>query len=374
MERVLHQGDRRWRPIIHGSGNAWRLTRWGLPLVAIDLLDQASIARAIDGCTHVVNCSRGDDQVMIRGLSNLLAVCAEQKVQGFVHLSSVMVYGDPPAPDSVTEDGETRPAKGTYGWTKLKQDQIVQRYAKAGLPAIILCPPNITGPYSPYLVALVEEIRAGTFLALDGGSAAINIVDCENLSYAIELAIDRCTQDAPRLFVTDDEPTTWRELLEPMARLAEREAPVPTVTADELRAHAVSKPVERATVGRTLRHLVSSDVRAALRQDPLLAKVHDTLRKGIAGLGTQVENSLRWSLEGPRPVTPYEQPKRSPGRLCLQQLRGVRHACDRAKQHLGYKPPHSVAASMRAFEQWYRAGTGMDTEAWLLLRELFRVQ
>src|SRR5215467_10593742 len=185
MERALHRGDRRWKPVIHGSGNAWRLTRWGLPLVAIDLLDQASIARAIDGCTHVVNCSRGDDQVMIKGLSNLLAVCGERKVQGFVHLSSVMVYGDPPAPDSVTEDGETRPAKGTYGWTKLKQDQIVQRYAKAGLPAIILCPPNITGPYSPYLVALVEELRAGTFLALDGGSAVINIVDCENLCYAI---------------------------------------------------------------------------------------------------------------------------------------------------------------------------------------------
>src|SRR6185503_20073057 len=109
------------------------------------------------------------------------------RVQRFVHLSSVAVYGDPPPAESVHESAPTKPENGSYGWIKLQQDQLVKEAAIAGLPSVILCPPNISGPYSDYLVSLVDCLRGGRFAMLQDGSAPCNLVDVSNLSHAIEL-------------------------------------------------------------------------------------------------------------------------------------------------------------------------------------------
>jgi hypothetical protein len=92
-ERLIAAGTDEVVPVIHSSGSAWRLARRGVPLRSANLLDKHEIASALNGCTHVVNCSRGGDDVMLRGLRNLLDVCDGLRIAGFVHLSSVMVTG-----------------------------------------------------------------------------------------------------------------------------------------------------------------------------------------------------------------------------------------------------------------------------------------
>ena len=107
-------------PFIHSSGNAWRLARLGIKLYPLNLLAQDQVEAAVAGCTHVVNCSRGDPEVMIKGLASLLAASRKHNIQRFIHLSSVLVYGDPPPPGSVHENAVTCPTKGTYGELKLQ--------------------------------------------------------------------------------------------------------------------------------------------------------------------------------------------------------------------------------------------------------------
>ena len=370
VERLLAQAQDEVLPLIHSSGNAWRLARLSIDLPAVDLLARDEIERALRGCTHVVNCALGSADAMRKGLQNLLAASRKNNVERFIHLSSVLVYGDPPPPESVYEDAQTYPAKGTYGWLKLQQDRMVLQACRGGLPSMILCPPNVSGPYSPYLVRVLDALRAGAFALVDDGKTPCDLVDVSNLAHAIELALDRGTADGKRMFVTDDEETTWHDVIEGLTPVAEHTDPVPVITREELVHLRLADSRPSLSVVHSLKHLVSSDVRAAMRQDPLWAKAEQALGQGVRRLGKVMEERLRSSIAGPPPIPKVQRRPQYNAQLCIQQLRGVRHASDLAKQELGYKPLYTFAASMRAFCAWYRSQHGMDTGSWDLLKQL----
>jgi nucleoside-diphosphate-sugar epimerase len=371
VECLLAQARHEVLPLIHSSGNAWRLARLGIDLHTVDLLAPDEIEMALRGCTHVVNCALGSKDAMLNGLHHLLAASRKNNVERFIHLSSVAVYGDPPPPDSVHEDAQAKPAKGTYGWLKLQQDRMVLQACRRGLPSAILCPPNISGPYSPYLLRVLDALRAGAFALLDDGKAPSNLVDVSNLAHAIELALDRGTADGKRMFVTDDEATTWRDVIEGLTSVAELTEPVPGITREELLHLHMSDNKPSFSVVQSLKHLGSRDVRAVLRQDPLWAKAEQALRQTVTRLGKVVTEQLRWSIAGPLPIPKVPRGPQYNVPLCMQQLRGVQHACDLVKQELDYTPLYTFAASMRAFCAWYRSHHGMNTGSWDLLKQLY---
>ncbi len=366
VERLLSRHE--VVPFIHSSGNAMRLARRNIELPMLNLLDSRQVDTALKGVTHVVNCSRGGDEVMLTGLKNLLSAARKQRVQRFVHLSSVAVYGDPPPAESTRESAPARPASGTYGDVKLKQDNMIAAAVGSGLPSTILCPPNIAGPYSFFLVALVDTLRAGRFALLDDGDAPCSLVDVSNLCHAIELALTNGPGNGERMFVTDDEDTSWRKVIDSLLPLVSSVRNVPRVSREQLE-RTGGRPSRQISIRKALKHLVSSDVREAFRKDPLWEKVDVALRRTVARLGKEREDALRLSVEGPLKVQPLAPPFDPV--LCRQQLRGVVHSCELAKQRIGYKPVFSVDESMEAFRNWYRLEHGMNTPAWPLLEQLY---
>lgn len=371
VERLLarHAGDA-VVPFVRSSGNAMRLARRGLHLEMLDLLNGAQVEAALSGATHVVNCSRGDEEVMLGGLANLLAACRRNRVEKLVHLSSVAVYGDPPPPQSERESCAPAAAKGSYGWLKLQQDRMLAKAADEGLRATVLCPPNIAGPHSYFLVSLVDALRTGRFALLEDGSAPCSLVDVSNLAYAIELALDGGPNDGRRMFVTDAECTDWRSVIAHLMPLVQVHQPVPTISRQQVAALDAGGGTRPVSVVRSIAHLVSSDVRAALRQDPLWAKLDTGLRRAVHRMGKPVEDKVRAAVEGPLSPVKVARGVRFDAALCRQQLRGVRHSCALAKERLGYEPLHTTAESMEAFRAWYRYSHGMDTAAWRLIQQL----
>lgn len=356
--------DPRWDivPVVHSSGNAWRVARLGIPLQSADLLDESSLGRVLAGCTHVVNCSRGDDAVMLKGFRRLLQASRRSGVRRFVHLSSVAVYGDPPPTSSASEGAPTNPARGSYGWVKLEQDRMLQAAVSTRFAAVALCPPNIGGPYSPYLLAILAALRGGRLPLVDDGRRPCMLVDVDNLAQAIVLALDGGPADGRRLFVTDGRAATWRQVMDALTRLLPKTAPAPvTITAVELSRMLQSSRPPRASVMRSLKHLVSGEVREALRRDPLLARLDRFVRQLVAFAGPALEQRMRQSIEGPA-VVPRPGPAANIElRLASQQLRDVEHSPQAAFDQLGYRPSHDFDASMRAFSAWYRAMTGLDS-------------
>ena len=352
-------------PIIHSAGNAGRIARFGVSLKQVDLLSPVQIRDALEGCTHVVNCSRGDDVVMTLGLKNLLSESRRAGISRFVHLSSVAVYGDPPPPESKTEDAPTNPDKNSYGWLKLKQDYLVQKAAKEGLPCITLCPPNIIGPYSIYLLDILGALKMGRFALIERGRTVCNTVDVTNLCHAIQQSLSMGSVDGSRVFVTDGEKVLWRDVVDQLKPLFTTMPDVHNITRADLEQ---SKRKKNVSVWATAKHIVSSDVREALRKDPLLEKSDKFLRGVVAKLGPRLEDSLRLSIEGSAPIPETANRTSYEVRLCRQQLRGVYHSCHKAERELGYKPVVGFNQSMAAFCEWYQDLHGWKTKFGDLIR------
>ena len=247
---------------------------------------------------------------------------------------------------------------------------MVMRACRAGLPSLILCPPNISGPHSLFLSGLVDALRAGKFAILEGGRTPCSLVDIGNLAHAIELSLERGIADGKRMFITDDESIEWGEVIARLVPLAELGTPVPSITHEELLRLSRSNDTPHISIARSLKHLVSSDVRQAMRKDPLWAKLDQMLRSSVAQLGHAAEDRLRLSIAGPLAVPKVISDCQYDVRLCSQQLRDVRHTSDSAKRELGYRTLYAFSKSMDAFIASYRIQHGMDTGNWDILRLL----
>lgn len=355
----LTQAGIRVRPFVNTFGNAWRLARHGLPMQRLDIMQRPAIPAALAGCTHVVNCTRGSDAVMGEGLRNLLDGARGCGIRRFVHLSSVAVYGDPPPAAASSEDAPTNPPQGSYGWQKLQQDACVERAHARGLDCIVLCPPNIGGRYSPFYAALIDDLRRDRFVMLADGDIPINVVDVDNLCHAVELALIAPPGDGRRIFITDGPDVTWRDLIGALLPLAGSDHPVPCLPRDD--AFWDARPARPTPLNplRSLRHLVSSDVRQALRRDPLLASL-DTLVRSLVARMPAVEARLRDRIAGPIRVEEVGSGPRFTSPFSRQQLRMVVHGLTRAERVLGYRPEVSFASGVERYVRWHRETYALD--------------
>lgn len=357
-ERLMHAGIR-VRAFVNTFGSAWRLASRGIPMQRLDIMRRSTIPEALAGCSHVVNCTRGGDAVMLEGFRHLLDGARSAKVRRFVHLSSVAVYGDPPPSTATSEDAPAIPPKGSYGWMKLQQDIRAEQAHARGLDCITLCPPNIGGRYSSFYAGLIDDLRRNRFVMLGNGTAPINVVDVDNLCHAIELALTAAPNDGRRIFITDGPHVCWRDLVDALLPLAGRGESVPSLPPDDAFWHVRPAKTARPNPLHSLRHLVSSDVRQALRQDRLLASIDTTMRSLVASVPA-IEARLRDRIGGPIPVERVGLGPRYDSNYSRQQLRMVEHGLARAERLLGYQPELRFTASIEQYNQWYRETYALD--------------
>lgn len=358
-------------PFAGSTGGATALAHQGRSFKRIDLLDKKALQSSLADFDCVINCSRGGNIVMEKGFENLLEVAAGCRMKKLVHISSVAVYGDPPHPDSVTEDAPTTGADGGYGAIKRDQDEKLQKAAASGLGAIILCPPNIIGPYSEYLLDIIESIERGRFRLVHSGQTAVNVIDVNALAAVILKAVESPIRDGRRLFVNHPERITWRDLCDALEPVLRTHAPIPPIDADVLKQSDLglgNGPDGRGKRrGGALKHLISEEVREALKKHPTWAALESAGKSTVRVFGGRAERYVRRVANGPIrvPSTPLPDPFDRP--LVSQQLRRVKHRPDRCLHDLSMELPIDFRQSMQHFNDWYRRYFDADSDAWQLL-------
>jgi len=171
------------------------------------------------------------------------------------------------------------------------------------------------------------------------------------------------------MFVTDDEPLTWADVIAELRPLTGERPPAPGIGKADLLRLAAPPPKPRISLARSVLHLASSDVREAMRKDPLWEKVDSALRNAVRVLGSTVEDHVRLMMTETPNASRDRDAIRINVRLTAQQLRDVRHRCDRAKQLLGYRPLYTSRSSFAAFRRSFIGLRGWDTPAAPLLRQ-----
>ncbi|MFX1330749.1 MAG: NAD-dependent epimerase/dehydratase family protein [Promethearchaeota archaeon] len=127
--------------------------------------------------------------VNVEGTRNALEVARRKDVPQFIYTSSTALYGFPGKP--MTEDSPRKPYE-SYQQSKLAAEELVWKYSQDyGIRATAVRPPTVVGHGDMYLgPILIEAVRSGTYVHLDGGKNRQSIVHGEDVARCLILAAE----------------------------------------------------------------------------------------------------------------------------------------------------------------------------------------
>ncbi len=216
------------RALARRSSDTARLASLDVEIVPGDLSDPSSLARAVEGCRHVLHCAalvtdwattREITRTNVEGTRSLLDAAAGAEVRRFIHLSTTDVYGHPGGPaidESFRPDGRLH---NWYAHTKRQAEEEV-RHAQENdrLETVILRPATVYGPGSADVIGeIARAIRAGNMLLVDRGRAVAGLCYVDNLIDGALIALHHEAAPGNAFNVSDGLSVTWRQLTDDLA-------------------------------------------------------------------------------------------------------------------------------------------------------------
>jgi len=159
-----------------------------------DVLDPASIERALEGCDAVLHAAavvandrRRAAEVLATNPAaarNVLGAAVAAGIDPIVHISSVASLFPPPGP-VIEPDTPVASPTSAYGRSKADAARIARELQDAGAPLTIIYPGGVWGPHDPNLT---EQVRAAGTLVRSGvpiTSGGLTILDVRDLAQVI---------------------------------------------------------------------------------------------------------------------------------------------------------------------------------------------
>jgi len=152
-------------------------------------------------------------RVMVDATDSIAAQCLKNNVR-LVYASSIAVYGDANS-SMVDEYHRCRPDTG-YGKAKLDAEDIIRKYLREGLDAVILRPGYVYG----YGDAITRMLRSGRIIWLGDATNYIGVVHVHDCARAFTYFLSDTTDDIRVYNVVDEEPVRWIDYLNYLCSLA----------------------------------------------------------------------------------------------------------------------------------------------------------
>ena len=341
--------------VVRNMGRASRIGRLRIDIVKGDITDKAFVNSFVPEFDVIIHLATGGYGGIVHGTKYLLAAAFRSGVTRFVHMSSAAVYGLKPDLSCVDELAPLHRTGNPYSDAKIKAERTVQTYIKRGLPAVILRPRIVFGPYSPWVTRVIEEARRGKLILVDDGDGACNTVYIDNLVHAILLAVT--TDDAPghTFFITDGEQVTWREF-----KLALSESVTPNLSTGHVDSEHFLKngtPTASwlmANVRGFGRFLTSAELRRAIRHVPIFSQGLDAIMDWAYGLPEDKQLRIKERLgllhrTRPRAAEGVDIP--SADQVLRESGKGFAKI-DRARRILRYDPIVSFREGLEITKSW----------------------
>ena len=163
----------------HPDQAAW-LRELGVEIVQGDVEDEALIRRAVAGCQYVIHAAgrfsfwgkrEQFEQTNVVGSRHVMEAAVSAGVEKFVHISTVVVVGEPLPNQLVDETHPTHPVD-PYQRSKLRGEQVaLQYFHERGLPVVVLRPGAFYGPHGRYAFnrLFIEDPLKGLLIQVNGG-------------------------------------------------------------------------------------------------------------------------------------------------------------------------------------------------------------
>ncbi|WP_368563111.1 NAD-dependent epimerase/dehydratase family protein [Pseudoxanthomonas sp. UTMC 1351] len=350
-----------YRALVRDFSRAARIARLDPELVAGDMLDAGSLARAVEGCDAVVNLAHGDDQSAEKQTKLLVDACVRARVRRFVHVSSMAVHGPSPKPPVLTESTASIQRWGEgYSDAKSAAEAVVTAAGKRGaLATVILRPTIVYGPYSFFVTPIVQDARAGKISMIDGGRGVCNAVYVDDVCESIMAALDRDDAVGEAFLINGDGRITWRDFITTFAGMVEGAKTIHDHSLDEIAAYWQAKrPRVRDSVTAAMRLAASPAFHAQLGTIPPVGKLIRGTKELVARrISSEQKMTIKSRLQS-RSATAHAD--EAPAVRMPSEGRVVREAYrswvsnDLAKARLGWVPAHSFELGAQRTGEWMR--------------------
>ena len=236
VARELVRAEHEVRLIVRPEADRRQVRDLPVEIYHGDVRDLDSVRRATKGCTQVyhvaalyklwVRYKQEIYETNVTGTENVLKAARESGVEKVIYTSSVATLGLPGDSTAGTEETPVSLADmvGDYKRSKFLAEQVALRYAREGLPVVIVNPstPVGIGDLKPTPTGkLIVDFLSGKMPAyVDTG---LNLVDVEDVARGHVLAADK--GQVGEKYILGHENLTLQQILALLAELSGRPAP-----------------------------------------------------------------------------------------------------------------------------------------------------
>ena len=238
LVRRLREGGTEVRAIARSQASAAELRATGCEVVVGDVLDEAVMRTALDGCSvayhlagdYRVGIRASDRNAMVRAnvtaTERLLDVAIDAGVERIVHTSTINAFGD--TGYRVVDESYERPRPyryvSFYDETKHRAHLAAHGRIAAGAPILIAMPGGVYGPGDhSSLGGVLGQASEGKLPAITFGDAGLNMAHVEDIAAGIALVGE--TGLVGESFVLGGEITTLAELVRRVSSMAGQRPP-----------------------------------------------------------------------------------------------------------------------------------------------------
>jgi dihydroflavonol-4-reductase len=238
LVRELRRRDREVRALARSRASAARLEGTGAEIAQGDILDEASLDRALAGVGRVFHMAgvvghRSSDDarlhaVNVEGARTLLAACARAGVERVVFTSSVAAIGPAGGPGHPRDEGawmlDGDDGRGDFRYARAKAagEQAALAAAADGLDVVITNPGFAIGPGDVHRVSswpVEEYLRGRLRFTVDGG---LSYVDARDIAVGHVLAEERGRSGERYILTNDDGNLSHRDFFALVGRVTGR--------------------------------------------------------------------------------------------------------------------------------------------------------
>lgn len=250
-----------------------RLSAMGCELVPGDLTEGAAIRAGLEGCDAAIHAAAMYEvgipasqhpamfEANVTGTERVLEAALDAKTPRIVHVSTCGVFGD--THGKIVNETYQHPGDdftSYYEETKVESHRIAKRMIEEeSLPCIIVQPGGVYGPGDTSQVAdLIDQLLAGKLPLIPLPDLGVCMTHVEDIAGGILLALDGGRPG--EIYVLSGPPTTMREALQMVARVAGRKPPKHAVPTGLLKALAPAGPLVGKLMNQppNLREMIAS--------------------------------------------------------------------------------------------------------------------
>jgi nucleoside-diphosphate-sugar epimerase len=339
-------------------GRAARIGRLPISLLRGSVTERETVREAISSADVVVHLATGGAGGIVHGTRIVAEEALRRGVPRFVHMSSAAVHGLSPTEQAADEATPLRMTGNPYSDAKIRAERAVHKLIARGLPAVILRPRVILGPYSWWVEDVLREGLRGRVTLIDGGRGACNTVFIDNLVNAITLAADPKSPAGGTYLITDGEPLTWGEFKVRLLEAAGLEYEIRHVASESVLGKRTGGRVGwiKANAAGLKRVLGSPEGRHLLRQIPAVNASFNLAGRSLKLLPRSAHDRFRATLAPGRPASedpPHGGQPPSPDEVMRQRGTGFASIA-RARRDLGYAPRVPLQEGFRLTGEWIR--------------------